>query len=446
VITVLIAWVAELTLREQRYGIRPYCCAVHRLHKLTAAVLGVACLTFISGGSVAVATTSSDSSANAVPVIRAGIEAYNRGEYSVATTDLNQARTLIPDNSAVALYLGLAYLKEGDLKDAVVSWEKYITLKPSTDTEKSNNLQDVVSRDLTILVRVQNLQEAEIQIGHEREIGPPDIAVVAITYYRNLGSPKLAALQKGLTALVIADVSKVPNIKVVERDRMQALIDEMKLGSSGLVDQQTAARAGHLLGAGRVVTGSYFDPRQGEVLIDSTLLVAGPIPVSKPESEGGPILNFYHVEQLLSADILNDLGYPEPVLKARGLWQAVQTPQTTNYNAFEAFSRGLEAKDNQDYPKARQLFQQALVDDPSFALALQELDRTPLQAVSVSEVASSVSSLAPSEAAITASLSGEPNFRRFLPKPSTMGLITVPGPPPPPPPPPPVLPLFPSFP
>jgi len=396
--------------------------------------------------SASAAMAGSKNTEAAVPLASQGIEAYDGGDYAAATTDLKQAQAIAPDNSAIALYLGLANLKQGNLSTAIAAWDKYIALKPSTEIERTNNLQDTVTRDLTILLREQNHQEAETQIANERDIGPPDPDAVAITYYQNLGSPALTALQKGLTALVIADVSKVPNLKVVERDRMQALLDEMKLGSSGLADPRTAARAGHLLGASRVVTGSYLDPQQGQMRIDSTLLQTGALSSASNQTASGSIVHFYDVEERLSAKILEDLGYSESELKARGLWQAVQTPQTTNYDAFIAFSRGLDAKDKQDYAEARKFFKQALVDDPSFVLALQELDRTPLQEASLADVASSVGAQAPGAAAVTASLLGGASVGAVSNLPP-IAITTIPPVPPPPPPPPVVVPpLNPSFP
>jgi len=380
------------------------------------------------------AATISDSShiAEAKPLIEQGIEAYDRGDYASAISSLKQAQELAPDQSPTALYLGLAYLKQGDLSQAITAWQKYIALQPATQSEKTNDLRETVNRDLTILLREQNRRQAQNEIANEHTLGPADPTVVAITYYRNLGSPELKPLQKGLTALVIADVSKVPGLKVVERDRLQALLDEMRLGASGIADPRTAAHTGHLLGAGRVVAGSYLDPTKGEMRVDSILVQTGSATATNSQNASGQVVHFYDVEKRLSLAILNDLGYHETGLKARGVWQAVQTPQTTNYNAFVAFSRGLDAKDRQDYPQARSLFQQAYTLDPSFVLALQELNRTPMAVMSVASVASSVGSLAPNVAAVAAALPAGV-VAPSAPSLPALGILTAPPPPPPPP-------------
>ena len=394
-----------------------------------------ATILFVSPATCLCATTTSRPSniAEAKPLIEEGIEAYDRGDYGSAVSNLKQAQELAPDQSPTALYLGLAYLKQGDLSQAITAWQKYIALQPATQTEKTNDLRETVNRDLTILLREQNRRQAQNEIANEHTLGPADPTVVAITYYRNLGSPELKPLQKGLTALVIADVSKVPGLRVVERDRLQALLDEMRLGASGIADSRTAAHTGHLLGAGRVVAGSYLDPTKGEMRVDSILVQTGSATTTNSQNASGQVVHFYDVEKHLSAAILNDLGYNEADLKARGLWQAVQTPQTTNYNAFVAFSRGLDAKDRQDYGQARSLFRQAYTLDPSFVLALQELNRTPVAPMSVAAVANSVGSQAPSVAAVMAALPAGV-LAASVPSLPAIGVLTAPPPPPPPPP------------
>jgi len=382
-------------------------------------------------GHAATTTGSNPSAEAAAPLLKAGIDAYNAGDYTAAVADLKQAQALLPDKSSPALYLGLAYLKQDNLSQAIDAWQRYIKLTPDTQTEKTNDLQATVARDLTILLREQNRVQAQAAIANESSIGPPDPNAVAITYYRNLGSPELSPLQKGLAELIIADVSKVPNLKVVERDRLQALLDEMKLGSSGLADPNTVARSGRLLGAARVVTGTYVDPTKGQLHVESTLAQAGSTQPLSPQTDSSE--RFYEIEKRLSAEILSNLGYSEAQLKSRGLWQAVETPQTTNFKAFVDFSNGLEAKDNQDYAKARGLFQQALAEDPTFTLALQMLNRTPMAAMSVAAVANSVGAQAPAAATVVAAL---PILNIGASVPHIPAVVSAPPPAPPPPPPP----------
>jgi tetratricopeptide (TPR) repeat protein len=358
-----------------------------------------------------VAVTASGGNGNvAKPLIIDGIDAYQRGDYATAAADLAKAQSLDPSHSPTALYLGLAYLKEGRLPDAIAAWQKYIALTPYTKAERQNNLQETVARDLTILQREQDHRQALAELAREHRIGPAAPDTIAVTYYRNLGSPDLAPLQKGLTALVIADLSKIPGLRIVERDRLQALLDEMKLASSGIADPASSARAGRLLGASRVVTGSYVDPGADQMRINSVLAGTAPAQTIADQDAQGPLTHFYDVEKRLSAAIASDLGYGKSRLEADGVWQKFQTPQTTNFQAFEAFSRGLDAKDRQDYTAARSFFRQALADDPNFEAARRELLHTPLAPLTIAEVANAVSAAAPSAAEATAGMTGPANI------------------------------------
>ena len=71
----------------------------------------------------------------------------------------------------------------------------------------------------------------------------PDSNTVAVCYYQDLSSgQESSGFQKGLAAMVISDLTKIKSIKVVERVRLQALLEEMKLGQTGIVDPKTAPR------------------------------------------------------------------------------------------------------------------------------------------------------------------------------------------------------------
>ena len=79
---------------------------------------------------------------------------------------------------------------------------------------------------------------------------------VAVLYFQNkTNQSDLDPLQKGLTLMLITDLSKVGGLQVIERVRLQALIEEMGLGTTGLVAPGAAPRVGRLLGAQWIVGG-----------------------------------------------------------------------------------------------------------------------------------------------------------------------------------------------
>ena len=110
---------------------------------------------------------------------------------------------------------------------------------------------------------------------NEKNMAPISAAnTVAVLYFNNkTGLEDMNALQKGMAIMLITDLAKVPDLQVVERIKVQALLDEMELGTSGLVDPTTAPKVGKLLGAyyvsnGEIILGKMAQLNIKPVLID----------------------------------------------------------------------------------------------------------------------------------------------------------------------------------
>ncbi len=340
-------------------------------------------------------------------LLEQGVAAYQNGNYEKAVDELAKASSLAPDHSTVVLYLGLAQLKLGRAEKAIAAWEHYLKLEPSTKVERKSDLREKIPQYLTLLVAEENRRLAKDAVQREKTVGPGDPKTVAVTYYQNLGSPELLPLQKGLAALLIDDLSKVKELKVVERGRLQALLDEMKLGGSGLVDEKTAPKVGRLLGAGKVTAGSYVDQQgqEGEQRMKMASVVAESTTAAilSDRQTDGALGEFFEMEKALAFAHLKDLGYDENRLKELGAFAEIEKPQTKSMKAIVAFSNGLDAKDRRDYPAAREGFEEALREDEDFALAKKELLALPLLALTAGGIAAAVEISAPATAVTTAS-------------------------------------------
>ncbi len=67
--------------------------------------------------------------------------------------------------------------------------------------------------------------------------------------YDNLGAV--------LAEVITAKFSEVEGIRLVEREKLEALLGEMRLGASGAIDARTAVRIGNLLGAQVITVGTF---------------------------------------------------------------------------------------------------------------------------------------------------------------------------------------------
>src|SRR5579862_4952663 len=65
------------------------------------------------------------------------------------------------------------------------------------------------------------------------------------------------SLGVGLQSMMTTDLTAVPEIQLVERQRLHDIQSELKLGKSGQIDKATAAKIGKLAGATHLLGGSF---------------------------------------------------------------------------------------------------------------------------------------------------------------------------------------------
>ncbi len=127
---------------------------------------------------------------------------------------------------------------------------------------------------------------------------------IGVLYFDYAGkNAELAPLSKGLALMVISVRAAVDRVRVVVRQRLQAVLDEQKLGESwkksGKVDSRTAARIGKLLGARYLVLGTFFDA-MGAFRADARLVDVETGQIVKSIGANGKAEDFIGLEQTLA--------------------------------------------------------------------------------------------------------------------------------------------------
>ena len=182
-----------------------------------------------------------------------GLQFYENKQYEKTITALTRVQAVFPYNSLVAYYLGLAHLAKDDLGPTISQWRLYEKIDPQ-GAQKNE-----VSQNLTVLISKRMKEEVSEALASEQSLSQsePEPDSVAIPPFANKGQAKFNVMAKGITAMIIADLSKVPGVKVLERAKMQRLVDEIKLSQSGLVSEDTKVRAGRIMKAEKLVMGDY---------------------------------------------------------------------------------------------------------------------------------------------------------------------------------------------
>lgn len=121
--------------------------------------------------------------------------------------------------------------------------------------------------------------------------------VVAVLYFDNNSFGKDRAdydgLGKGIADLLITDMAGNPAMRVVERDRLQSILQEQDLVKSKSIDPQTAVKLGKLLGASYLVTGGFMSDGKGSLLVTSRVISVETGAITNPlklQSKGDDVL------------------------------------------------------------------------------------------------------------------------------------------------------------
>jgi predicted Zn-dependent protease len=180
-------------------------------------------------------------------------DAYKAGEFEVARQRLLAVLEQSPTEKIVPYYLGLIALEQKDNAAAL----KYLQQYTRDDPEKAR--ERGVGQLVTLLLTNQLQGEVAQALQQENRLGAekPEPNSVAVQAFTNRGDTAYASLAKGIAAMVISDLSKVPGLKVLERQKVQKLVDEIAISESGLVSQDTQVKAGRLMRAEKVVVGSF---------------------------------------------------------------------------------------------------------------------------------------------------------------------------------------------
>lgn len=282
------------------------------------------------------------------------------GRMDDARTTLERAVRLDPGGTPATLYLALTYEDLEDWTAAGVAYGEY------SRTGRDAALRTQASRRVPVMRRRALQAEVRESLGREAELAAraPEPRTVAVFPFLYAGAdPNLSPLGRALAEMLVTDLAQTDRLRVLERSRVQVLLDEIALGETGRVDSTTVARSGRILGAGRII--------QGTVSGDTELLLleSAVVPVGDPAAEVSPALSeqdrlqaFFDAQKRLVLGLYEALGIQlTPAERER-----VNRRPTESIQALLAWGRGLEAEDRGDYAAAAAFYAEAAGADPGF--------------------------------------------------------------------------------
>lgn len=229
-------------------------------------------------------------------------------------------------------------------------------------------------------VGVTPARRAEADRAAKEAIAAESSLAAAPVDERTIGIPAFTAaptdsvagpLAYALPDLLLGDLARSHSIVVVDRLRLDALVRELHLASTGAVDSTTAPRIGRLLRAGRLVVGdvSRQATDTGNLVLDVRIANVGTTHVQTGFAIRAQLNEVFDAEKALAFRLFDVLGVTlTPAEQA-----AVDQRPTRNIAALLAYGRGVRAEAFGDEQGAALHYRRAVALDPNFMQARARL-------------------------------------------------------------------------
>ncbi len=176
------------------------------------------------------------------------------------------------------------------------------------------------------------------------------------------------ALRGGLQQILMTELARNPAMRVVERSPLNALITEQDLGADGLVDPETAARVGRLVGAKFMVLGGFVD-WFGDFRLDARIVDCETSEIINATGLRQQREELYQLIVDLTERLTNDVRLPSLGIEEQIEEQAREIP----VDALTLFSRAIFFEDRGDSERAKEFYSRAVQTFPDYAEATERL-------------------------------------------------------------------------
>lgn len=293
-----------------------------------------------------------------------GIAYYKAGRYADARPHLETAVRLDRRDGAAALYLGMTAEQQQDIPAAKAAYAGYMQYGRTSRVRRQleARLAALTRQELTLAAKTAVAQEQQLatQAGSPR--------TVAVMPLRFVGADSsLKPLERGLAELITTDLSRSGQLTVVERARLQALLDEIALQQAGQTDAATSVRAGKIIRAGRIVSGQIVQNEE-RLRVDAAIVNTATSLVAGGAGSENTLEQLFQIEKSIVLQLFDSLG----VTLTTAERNAIEQRPTRSMQAFLAYSHGLQLEDQGRYAEAAGRYQDAVRIDPAFSQAAQK--------------------------------------------------------------------------
>ena len=188
------------------------------------------------------------------------------GRCDDAVIAARRGRAILPEDPTGPLILGMCLEESGQYDEALRLYAGFLF-----DYGDAPGAQAVEGRRVVAL-RLKARAEAREAVQNEQGLAPAEPETVGVLPFIVDGDPAYQALSAGLAHMLTTDLALLRRFPLVERTQLDAILEELEVAPE-LIDPTTAARAGRLMRASRIVLGTVSVPADGQARLGGNIVL-----------------------------------------------------------------------------------------------------------------------------------------------------------------------------
>lgn len=224
------------------------------------------------------------------------------------------------------------------------------------------------ARRATVIADADKAAKAALENENKLDAGKiPARTFAVLPFSVSSSDTLLKPLGFGLADLLVSDLSKSPELRLVERIQTNAMMRELNLVDEGVADPRQAPRVGRLIGARRILIGDAARGDGGTIRLSARVVDVIGGTVLELVSAEAPLDRVIDAEKALALLIFERLGITlTPAQRNR-----IDQKQTVQLAALVAYGRGVQAEAKGDAAGATAAFEDASRLDAAFSAGAQ---------------------------------------------------------------------------
>lgn len=197
----------------------------------------------------------------------------------------------------------------------------------------------------------------------------PDVQTIAIVEFDNNSfedAGRLERLRMLLPDLLNRRFAGATRLRVVDREKLDVILEELTLNESDLVAPETATRVGRILGAQLFVFGDYFF-LDNRLTIGARIVVTETTEVLPGVEVEGRLRDLRRLADELSSELASRVKVELPE-------RAAVAPEVNSLDVLLLYAEANHHRGLAQNARAAELYEEVLESDPEFASARERLD------------------------------------------------------------------------